>query len=299
MQGVVKNSIKPKPRPGFVRAKSRFRPEIVFLRAQLRKLHLRTVCESAHCPNLGECFARKIATFMILGNVCARNCSFCAVKKGKPEPLDPKEPEHIAQIAKELALKHIVITSVTRDDLFDQGAEQFYKTIVCVKTALPGSTVEVLTPDFQGRMESVERVLESKPEVFNHNVETVSRLYALVRPGADYNRSLSIISFVKRNAPEIITKSGLMLGMGEEKEEVVKVMEDLVEVGCEVLTLGQYLAPSRTHCRVRRYYLPEEFDALKETGLKMGFKQVFSGPLVRSSFQAEELYLEFKQGEKR
>jgi len=236
---------------------------------------------------------------MILGNICTRNCSFCAVKKGKPEPLDPKEPEHIAQIAKELGLKHIVITSVTRDDLFDQGAEQFYKTVLAVKTALPGSTVEVLTPDFQGRMESVERVLESKPEVFNHNVETVPRLYLEVRPGADYKRSLSIISFVKRNAPEIITKSGLMLGMSEKKQELVKVMRDLVEAGCEVLTLGQYLAPSKKHWQVVRYYLPEEFEELKEIGLKMGFKQVFSAPLVRSSFQAEELYLKFRQGEKK
>lgn len=284
-------------RPEWLKAEPKFAPEIMGLRAQLRRLKLHTVCESARCPNLGECFKKKTTTLMILGNICTRNCSFCAVKKGIPLPPDPKEPEHIAELAKQLELKHIVITSVTRDDLSDQGAEQFYLSVKAVKKALPNSTVEVLTSDFGGNLDLVARVLEAMPEIYNHNVETVPRLYPLVRPKADYSRSLGIINFVKANAKKVITKSGLMLGLGEEKKEVARVMRDLVNVGCEVLTLGQYLSPSKSHWQVQRYYLPEEFDQLKEIGLKIGFKEVFSGPLVRSSFCAEEIYIKFKEGE--
>ncbi|OGD36214.1 lipoyl synthase, partial [Candidatus Atribacteria bacterium RBG_16_35_8] len=213
----------------------------------LKELNLHTVCDSALCPNRGECFKKGTATFMILGNICTRNCKFCAVEKGKPLPLDPEEPYHIAQAAKHLNLKHIVITSVTRDDLSDGGAKHFARTVIEVKKILPESTIEVLVPDFEGSWEALQIVIDAQPEVINHNIETVTRLYQLVRPKAVYNRSLELLGQVKIRDKNIISKSGIMVGLGEEKEEVIKAMKDLREVDCDILTIGQYLRPSPHH----------------------------------------------------
>ncbi len=260
------------------------------IRGHLRRHGLHTVCEEAHCPNLGECFGKQTATFLILGSVCTRGCKFCAVSKGVPSAADPEEPGHVAGMAAELKLRHVVITSVTRDDLEDGGAEQFYKTVVAVRQALPGSSVEVLTPDFKGRLESVARVAAAEPEVYNHNLETVSRLYSEARPGADYGRSLRVLKWVADNAASIMTKSGIMVGMGETRDELEALMHDLLEARCQVLTIGQYLAPSRRHWPVARYYEPEEFSELEELGRALGFASIFAGPLVRSSYSADEVF---------
>ena len=255
----------------------------------LKDLNLHTVCDSALCPNRGECFKNGTATFMIMGDVCTRNCQFCAVKKGKPVPLDPKEPIHIAQAAKYLKLKHVVVTSVTRDDLFDGGAEHFAQTVIAIRKLLPKSTVEILIPDFQGSREALQKVIEVHPEVINHNIETIERLYSSVRPIADYKTSLQIIDRVKVGNEDIITKSGIMLGLGEEKEEVVMAMKDLRKVNCDLLTIGQYLRPSPKHLRVKEYIHPDEFEVYRKIGMSLGFKHVISGPLVRSSYRAGEI----------
>jgi len=276
-------------KPAFLRTKTRLGPETNLLRSRLRRFQLNTVCEQAHCPNLGECFGKSTSAFIILGRVCTRNCRFCAVEKGKPIAPDPQEPIHLAEMAKELGLKHIVITSVSRDDLPDFGAEQFYQSVRAVKNLLPASTVEVLTPDFQGRLESVARVAEARPEVYNHNLETVPGLYPEVRPQADYQRSLSILKWVAENAKQITTKSGIMVGLGETRDEIIQVMQALREIGCQILTIGQYLAPSRKHWPVARYYQPEEYEELEQIGINLGFEAVSAGPLVRSSFCAEEI----------
>jgi len=283
------------PKPEFLKSETRRLPEVVKLRELLRSQNLHTVCEQANCPNLGRCFSKKISTFMILGKVCTRSCAFCAVEKGKPAAPDPAEPEHLAQAAAALGLAHVVITSVTRDDLPDGGARQFYESVAAAKKMLPGSTVEVLTPDFMGDMRPVGIVLEAKPDVYNHNLETAPSLYPRVRPGADYHRSLGLIEFVGKNAPSVITKSGIMAGMGETKEEIIMVMKDLVSVGCRTLTIGQYLAPSRRHWPVAKYYEPWEYEEFKEAGLEFGFDYVFAGPLVRSSFSAGEVFARFKE----
>ncbi|MEA2021624.1 MAG: lipoyl synthase [Candidatus Caldatribacteriota bacterium] len=252
----------------------------------LKDLNLHTVCDSALCPNRGECFKNGTATFMIMGDVCTRNCQFCAVKKGKPVPLDPREPIHIAQAAKYLKLKHVVVTSVTRDDLFDGGAEHFAQTVIAIRKLLPRSTVEILIPDFQGSREALQKVIEVRPEVINHNIETIERLYSSVRPIADYKTSLQLINRVKIDNEDIITKSGIMLGLGEEKEEVVKAMKDLRKVNCDLLTIGQYLRPSPQHLKVKEYIHPDEFEVYRKIGMSLGFKHVLSGPLVRSSYRA-------------
>lgn len=226
---------------------------------------------------------------MILGKVCTRSCRFCAVEKGNPSPPDPNEPRRLAEMAGELGLKHIVITSVSRDDLPDFGAEQFFQAICAVKDLLPDSSVEALTPDFQGRMESVARVAKAGPEVYNHNLETVPRLYPELRPEADYQRSLALLRWLALNAKSIKTKSGMMVGMGERREEMIRVMKDLRKAGCRILTIGQYLTPSRKHWPVERYYRPEEFAELEQIGIRMGFETVFAGPLVRSSYRAGEI----------
>ena len=256
---------------------------------RLRHARLHTVCESARCPNLGECFSRPAAAFLILGNRCTRRCGFCAVEKGAPLPLDPGEPAAVAEAARELGLSYVVVTSVTRDDLADGGAAQFAATIGAVGQALPGARVEVLTPDFGGNEGAIRTVAQAGPEVFNHNLETAPGLYARVRPGADYRRSLALLRMVKTLAPGMATKSGLMLGLGETAAEVEAVMEDLLAAGVEVLTLGQYLAPSRRHLPVARYLEPEEFEIWAEKGKAKGFRQVWAGPLVRSSYHAEEI----------
>ena len=276
----------------------------VLLNDKSRKVHsliqefnLNTVCQSARCPNKNECFSNNTATFMINGNVCTRGCTFCSVPKGKPllmayDSLLVEEPQNIALAAKLLGLKHVVITSVNRDDLPEQGSEQFAKTINELRAKIQNVTIEVLTPDFRGDKKCIKTVVDACPDIYNHNLETVPRLYRDVRPGAIYERSLDLIKFVKNLAstPRVITKSGLMLGLGEELEEVIQVMRDLFFYGCDYLTLGQYMQPTRENIPVYRYLLPEEFERLKEIGLKIGFKKVFSGPLVRSSYHAEELY---------
>ena len=252
-------------------------------------LQLHTVCESAHCPNQGECFARGVATFMILGDVCTRNCAFCAVEHGQPAPPDTNEPEHIAGAVKKLGLRHVVITSVTRDDLPDGGAYQFAEVIQAIRSYEPGITAEVLIPDFQGSLSALEVVVASCPTIINHNVETVPRLYPQVRPQANYERSIQLLKHVKSMGKELLTKSGLMLGLGERREEVIQVMKDLREVDCDFLTIGQYLRPSLNHHEVVRFVPPVEFEEYKNAGVVMGFRGVASAPFVRSSFQADRM----------
>lgn len=259
------------------------------VRSILKEQGLNTICESGRCPNKGECWSKGTATFMLMGSVCTRTCRFCAVNKGKPEPLDPTEPIRIVEAARQMGLRHIVLTSVNRDELPDQGSNHFAITVRLLYEAIPGIAVEILTPDFQGRRECIETVLAAKPTVYNHNVETVPRLYKQVRPGSKYQRSLDVLRMSKEIDPNIHTKSGLMLGLGETKEEVIEVMQDLRNVGCDFLTLGQYLRPTRYNLAVERYLTPEEFDELGAIGWKLGYKMVNSGPLVRSSYHAGEL----------
>jgi lipoyl synthase len=252
---------------------------------------LNTVCQGALCPNQGECFSRGTATFMILGKTCTRNCTFCAIPSEEhPLAPDPVEPERVARAAKDLGLKYVVITSVTRDDLEDGGAAHFSSTVGALKKNSSGITVEVLIPDFKGSFASLKTVVESGPEIINHNLETVPRLYSEVRPQAQYIRSLRLLQWVKELESGRITKSGLMLGLGETKKEVLQVMQELRDVSCDLLTLGQYLQPSGRHHPVVRYIPPEEFEELRKEGDKMGFRGVFSAPLVRSSFHADEVF---------
>lgn len=256
----------------------------------LRRHKLSTVCEEARCPNRGECFAKPTATFMILGAHCTRNCGFCSVRSFIPERVDENEPENVAEAAEEMQLKYIVITSVTRDDLQDGGAGQFAKTINAVRKRMPLAKIEVLTPDFQGSIKSLRAVLDAGPDVFNHNVETAERLYPVVRPSADYERSLSMLKQSKRIAPDIFTKSGFMLGLGETFDEVITILEDLRKADCDFVTIGQYLRPTKKNLPVVKYLTPEVFEDLRLKALDMGFKYAASGPLVRSSMNAEEMY---------
>jgi lipoic acid synthetase len=256
----------------------------------LRSHGLYTVCEEARCPNKGHCFSKPTATFMILGDHCTRDCGFCSVKSGTPSFVDAEEPERVAEAAHEMGLGYVVITSVTRDDLPDGGALQFAETIRAVKKKLPDTKVEVLTPDFRGDVNSLKTVLDSRPDVFNHNMETVKRLYGIVRPQADYECSINVLRNAKKIAPDIKTKSGLMLGFGETVDEVVELLRDLRAVGCDFLTMGQYLRPSKKNLPVVEYIRPEVFEELKEAALEMGFEFVAAGPLVRSSMNAEDMY---------
>ena len=251
-------------------------------------LRLETVCESAKCPNRTECWSQKTATFMIGGNVCTRPCGFCSVPKGKTERLELDEPERVAEAAARLGLKYVVLTSVTRDDLPDGGADHWYRTVLAVRE-LTGAQVEVLTPDFLGNRRAISRVIASRPDVFNHNTETVPRLYHRVRRNAEYQRTLNLLQQIKDEAPEMPTKSGLMLGLGETREELLDVFADLRGVGCDMLTLGQYLQPTPDHLPVERYVPPEEFDEVGEQARMLGFSMVASGPFVRSSYHAGEM----------
>jgi lipoic acid synthetase len=258
------------------------------LKSELRKLNLHTVCESARCPNLHECFHRGTATFMILGNLCTRGCGFCSVAKSRhPGPLDPEEPGHVARMAEAMRLRHVVITSVNRDDLADGGSGHFAATVREVRRALPEGQVEVLTPDFQGDLAAVARVLDAGPHIFNHNMETVPRLYPRVRPQAGYGQSLDVLQFAKRYRREALTKSGAMLGLSETADEVHQLMRDLRGAGVDIVTLGQYLQPTRRNLPVTEFIPPAQFDAYRDFGLSLGFKTVFSGPLVRSSYMAD------------
>lgn len=269
--------------------------ELAKVKAGLRELGLHTVCESARCPNIGECFKKPTATFMILGDVCTRRCRFCSVRKGAPMPVDPLEPDNIAEAVRRLGLRHVVVTSVTRDDLRDGGADQFASVVRTLRDNFTdGLVVEVLTPDFGGSGESIGMVVTSGPHIFNHNLETVPRLYKTVRPQAQYARSLSVLERVKEMDGCIYTKSGLMVGLGEEGDEVLAVMRDLRAARVDLLTIGQYLRPMKENIEVAEYVHPEVFERYKEAGLSMGFKSVASGPFVRSSYNAEEVFAGIK-----
>jgi lipoyl synthase len=276
------------PRPQWLRARAPVGEEYDRLKRLVQKLDLHTVCESAACPNIGECWNQKTATFMILGNVCTRRCGFCAVQKGGPLPVDFDEPRRVAEAVATLGLKFAVVTSVNRDDRKDGGAELFAMTIRAIRERVPGCGVEVLTPDFQGSHEAMDIVLDAHPDVLNHNTETVPRLYRQVRLGARYERSLDMLAHVKEKTPEIPTKSGLMLGLGETIEEVHQVMRDLRHSKVDILTLGQYLRPTLKHLPVIRHVTPDEFADLKRYGYELGFGHVESGPLVRSSYHAAD-----------
>jgi lipoic acid synthetase len=252
----------------------------------VKQLRLHTVCEEAHCPNVGECWGHRTATFMLLGDVCTRNCAFCAVAHGRPEAVDPYEPVRVAEGVVRLALRHVVVTSVDRDDLPDGGAGHFARTAEAIKARMPDCTVEVLVPDFKGDWAALDTVVDAPIDILNHNTETVPRLYKRVRPGAKYERSLGLLQRAKARRPQLRTKTGLMLGVGEDREEVLAVFADLSAVDCNILTLGQYLRPSAAQLPVERYLPPEEFETLRQEALRFGFRHVESGPLVRSSYHA-------------
>ena len=279
----------PLSKPRWIRAKAPNTPALARLKKILRDKNLYTVCEEAACPNIGECFGHGTATFMIMGEICTRRCPFCDVAHGKPNPLDPHEPENLAQTIQAMELKYVVITSVDRDDLRDGGAEHYAACIKATRQHSPATGIEILVPDFRGRMEvALEILSQTPPDVFNHNLETVPHLYRQARPGADYAWSLKLLQEFKARHPEVPTKSGLMLGLGETLEEVAEVMRDLRRHDCEMLTLGQYLQPSQHHLPVSRYVTPEEFQQLEELGYELGFGNVASGPMVRSSYHADK-----------
>jgi lipoic acid synthetase len=282
-------SISPNPaRPSWLRAPAPGGENYRDIKDLIGRLRLHTVCESAACPNVGECWNHRTATFMILGNICTRRCGFCAVGKGGPLPLDYDEPRRVAEAVEAMGLRFAVVTSVNRDDREDGGAELFAMVIRAIRDRVPGCGVEVLTPDFQGKHSAIETVMEAAPDVFDHNIETVPRLYRQVRLGARYERSLDVLAHAGRIASHIPTKSGLMLGLGETVEEVLQVMRDLRDHGVSILTIGQYLRPSPKHLPIIRYAAPEEFQELRKAGEEMGFAHVESGPLVRSSYHAAE-----------
>jgi len=278
----------PAPKPSWLRAKAPVGENFHNLKKLARGLGLHTVCESAQCPNIGECWHHKTATFMLLGDICTRRCGFCAVPKGRPEAIDWDEPRRVAEAVATLGLKHAVVTSVNRDDDNVGGAKIFAETIRQIRELVPGCRVEVLIPDFQGLEEPLRIVLEAKPDVLNHNTETVPRLYRAVRSGARYQRTLDLLANAKTWDPSTVTKSGVMVGIGESVTELIDVFRDLGERGVDILTVGQYLRPSKDHLPITRFYTPEEFAFLKEEALRFGFKHVESGPLVRSSYHAHE-----------
>ncbi len=278
----------PAPKPEWLKARAPVGENYHDLKRLARTKGLHTVCESAQCPNIGECWQHKTATFMMLGNLCTRRCGFCAVPKGRPDPIDFDEPRRVAEAVADLGLQYAVITSVNRDDDLLGGAYAFAMVIQEVRRQAPGCQVEVLIPDFQGNPEAIRLVVDARPEILNHNTESVPRLYRVVRSGARYERTLRLLEYAKELNPAGITKSGVMVGLGEETHELLDVFRDLAKVGCDVLTIGQYLRPSRNHLPMARIYTPREFAELKTEALKMGFRHVESGPLVRSSYHAHE-----------
>lgn len=285
----VENAQQPQRKPRWIRAKAQTHPRVKQIKQILREKKLHSVCEEAACPNLGECFAKGTATFMILGDICTRRCRFCDVATGRPNPVDTSEPVHLAETVEALGLDYVVITSVDRDDLPDRGATQFAECIREIRARTPGTRIEILVPDFRGRMEEALDILdEALPDVFNHNVETVERLYKAARPAADYDWSLDLLEAFGKRHPDIPTKSGLMVGLGETIDEVEQVMRDLRAHDCDMLTIGQYLQPSPAHLPVARYVHPDEFDRLARVGYGMDFVHVASGPMVRSSYHADE-----------
>jgi lipoic acid synthetase len=275
-------------KPSWLKVRAPGGPNYMRLKALMRDANLHSVCEEAHCPNIGECWEDATATFMILGDVCTRNCGYCAIAHGKPVWEDRDEPERIGVAVRDLGLEYVVITSVNRDDLADGGAAHWAATIRAVRRHAPACRLEVLVPDFQGRADSIDTVLAAGPHVFNHNTETVPRLYKMARHGGRYERTLDLFRHARATAPAVPTKSGIILGLGEEREELVATLQDLVSVGVSILTLGQYLRPSVGHLPVARYYAPDEFRELAEIGLALGFAHVEAGPLVRSSYHAKK-----------
>jgi len=285
----IEATTEPLRKPSWIRAKTQGTPEVARIKAALRANNLHTVCEEAACPNLGECFGKGTATFMIMGDICTRRCPFCDVAHGRPKPLDQNEPVNLARTIRDMALRYVVITSVDRDDLRDGGAAHFAACIQESRALSPKLTIEVLVPDFRGRMDPALAIFkDNPPDVFNHNLETVPRLYKQARPGSDYDWSLDLLERFKALHPEVPTKSGLMLGLGEEIEEIEQVMRDLRAHKVNMLTLGQYLQPSRHHLPVARYVHPDEFERLRLIGEQMGFSHVASGPMVRSSYHADQ-----------
>ena len=276
------------PKPRWLRVRAPGSPAFVRLKQLMRQLDLRTVCEEATCPNIGECWDHGTATFMILGDVCTRSCGYCNVVHGRPGPLDLAEPGRLAEAVQRLGLRHVVVTSVDRDDLCDGGASAFARTIVAIRRRVPSCRIEVLIPDFGGRAADLQAVLDAQPDVLNHNIETVERLYRTARPGGRYGRALELLRQAGQYAPGIPTKSGLMVGLGEEWSEILTTLADLRRAGCDLLTIGQYLRPSVAHLPVARYYHPNEFAILKDAALGLGFGHVESGALVRSSYHAHE-----------
>jgi lipoyl synthase len=279
---------RPVQKPDWLKVKAPGSPRYIELKRVMGDLRLNTVCEEAHCPNIGECWHHGTATFMILGDVCTRNCPYCAVAHGRPGPLDPTEPGRVADAAERMQLRYVVLTSVDRDDLPDGGASMFAATVVEIRRRLPSCRIEVLIPDFQGKEDPLRAVLDAGPDILNHNTETVPRLYRAARPGGRYTRTMELLKRARAYAPHIPTKSGLMVGIGEEWDELTATLADLRSVGCGILTIGQYLSPSPSHLPVERYYHPDEFEALKATALGLGFGHVESGPLVRSSYHAHQ-----------
>jgi lipoic acid synthetase len=276
------------PKPDWLKVRAPGSPSYLRLKSLMRDLHLHTVCEEAQCPNIGECWNHGTATFMILGDVCTRSCSYCAVAHGRPDVVDAGEPERVANAIRTLDLNYVVITSVDRDDLKDGGASIFAETIRQTRARLPDCRIEVLIPDFQGQAAALEAVLDARPDVLNHNTETVPRLYRMARSGGRYSRTLELLERSRQYAPAIPTKTGLMVGLGEEHEEIVATLKDLRGVDCQILTIGQYLRPTPAHAPMVRYYHPDEFRDLKSIALDLGFVHVESGPLVRSSYHAHE-----------
>ncbi len=281
-------SKRPAPKPSWLRAKAPMGENYHDLKKLARSMNLHTVCESAQCPNIGECWNHKTATFMLLGNLCTRRCGFCAVPKGRPEPIDFDEPRRVAEAVATLGLNFAVVTSVNRDDDNVGAARVFAETIHQIREQKPGCRVEVLIPDFQGREDALRIVLEAKPDILNHNTETVPRLYRAVRSGARYERTLNLLRSAKEIDPSMVTKTGVMVGLGETTEELLQVYHDLAQQNVDILTIGQYLRPSKDHAPMTRFYTPDEFHFMKEEALKMGFRHVESGPLVRSSYHAHE-----------
>ena len=274
--------------PDWFRVRAPGGPNYLDLRARFRSAALHTVCEEAHCPNIGDCWERRTATFMILGDTCTWRCHYCAVKTGRPDAVDMEEPRRLAATVQQMGLRYCVITSVTREDLPDGGASVFAECIRQIRTLLPDCRVEVLIPDFKGDDDALATVLDAAPDVLNHNIETVRRVFRTVRPKGGYDRSLRLLRRAGELAAYIPTKSGMMVGLGETDEEIAETMGELLENGCRLLTVGQYLRPSPVHFPLQRYYRPEEFDAIRDLGLRMGFRHVASGPLVRSSYHADE-----------
>ncbi|MFW6006683.1 MAG: lipoyl synthase [Bacillota bacterium] len=278
----------PQKKPEWLKKRITYNDEIKNTRKILKELKLNTVCESARCPNLSECFARSTATFMIMGNKCTRNCKFCAVPSGKPEALKPEEPEQLAAAVDRLKLKHVVITSVTRDDLKDGGAAHFSKCVQEIKKIDRDIVIELLIPDLKLNRKAIKTVVDSSPHIINHNLETVPELYSKVRPEAEYKSSLKVLSLIKKMSSDIYTKSGIMVGLGESEAQVIAVMKDLRNINCDILTIGQYLQPTQKHLPVQSYIKPEQFEKYEDMGKKLGFKYIASGPYVRSSYQAEK-----------